>query len=186
MTLSRRMLVLTLALAATLTQTSSPALAQSASPTACQAAGVTPTPENLGHIESAVLCLVNRERTRRGLKRLLANPRLKRAAAAHSKDMVRRSFFAHNSPSGSTPAQRIRGAGYLRGARGYTVGENIAWGTGQYATPQETVASWMDSPGHRANILHRSFKEIGIGVALGAPGEGADGATYTTNFGARL
>ena len=157
-----------------------------AAPSACQSSHLRPSPQNLGQVEQATLCLLNRERASRGLPRLRDNGRLARAAAKHSKDMVRRDFFSHSSPGGSSPAARIKDAGYLRGARGWSVGENIAWGTGHLASPQETVESWMNSAGHKANILHRAFKEIGIGVALGAPGQGSDGATYTTNFGTRL
>ena len=82
---------------------------------------------------------------------------------------------------------RIRAAHYLHGAGGWTLGENIAWGSWEYATPASIVDSWMHSPPHRANILSRAFREIGIGVARGAPVSGQDnGGTYVTDFGARL
>ena len=57
--------------------------------------------------------------------------------------------------------------------------------TGDLATAAEIHRAWMDSPGHRANILRPQFREIGIGIALGAAGAGPDGATYTADFGAR-
>ena len=176
------------ALPAALTLTASLAFAApaAAAPSACQSSHLDPSRENVRQVERSVLCLVNAERTRRGLPRLRDNRRLDRAAAKHSKDMVRRDFFSHTSPGGASPSTRVKGSGYLDGARGFSVGENIAWGTGSYATPQSIVRSWMKSPGHKANILHRAFKEIGVGVALGAPGEGSRGATYTTNFGTRL
>jgi uncharacterized protein YkwD len=79
---------------------------------------------------------------------------------------------------------RIRHAHYLEGARGWSLGENLAWGTGDVASPARIVDAWMHSPGHRRNILDRRFREIGIGLAPGAPGRG-DGATYVTEFGAR-
>jgi uncharacterized protein YkwD len=162
-----------------------PATAQAA-PSACQSsASMRPTQENITQVEQSVLCLVNAERTRRGLPRLKANDRLEDAAVKHSRDMVKRRFFAHDSPGGSSPSDRIKDAGYLKDARGWTVGENLAWGTGSYATPQRIVDGWMNSAGHKANILRSSFKEIGVGVALGAPGHNG-GATYTTTFGARL
>ena len=157
-----------------------------AAQTACPASHLTPSHENVEQVQRTVLCLLNAERTKRGLKRLKSNGRLAKAATKHSKDMVSRDFFSHTSPAGTTPAARVKHAGYLSNARGWSVGENIAWGTGHYATPQETVESWMHSAGHKANILHRDYEEIGIGIALGSPGHGDDGATYTTNFGVRL
>jgi uncharacterized protein YkwD len=67
------------------------------------------------------------------------------------------------------------------------VGENIAWGSQELATPRSIVNGWMHSPGHRANILNRRFREIGIGVSRGAPEPGFDrAATYATDFGARF
>ena len=74
----------------------------------------------------------------------------------------------------------------MRGARSWTVGENLAWGSGTRSTPREIVNAWMKSPGHRANILQRRFREIGIGVVFEAPhGSSSTAATYTTTFGAR-
>jgi uncharacterized protein YkwD len=152
---------------------------------ACPSAAATPAAENLVQIERTVLCLVNLERTQRGLPRLRDDARLGRAAAGHSRDMVRRDFFSHDAPGGSSMSHRVKRSGYLSGARSYAMGENIAWGTGPLGTPLKIMASWMKSPGHRANILNRRFDEIGVGVVIGAPGQGADGATYTTDFGAR-
>jgi uncharacterized protein YkwD len=102
--------------------------------------------------------------------------------------MASRDFFSHTSPSGSTPLSRITSTRYLSGARSWAIGENLAWGTGSYATPDGTVRAWMNSAGHRANILSPTFREIGIGVAHGAPvnvAAAASGATYATDFGSR-
>jgi uncharacterized protein YkwD len=184
--MTRRLSAFAVALTAGLAVTAFPAAAPAlAAPSACQSTASAPSHGNIHVVRKAVLCLLNRERTKRGLKRLRNNKRLETAATKHSKDMVRRNFFSHDSPGGSTPGSRVRLTGYLKGANGFSVGENIAWGTGRYATAESIVDSWMNSPGHKANILHRAFDEIGIGVALGAPGEDG-GATYTTNFGARL
>lgn len=153
---------------------------------ACPAAASNPSGTTLRSVRRTTLCLLNRERRNRGLSRLRANRKLVRSASRYSRRMVRRNFFSHVSPGGSTPTQRIRNAGYLRGARGWTIAENLAWGSGSYASPLRTVRSWMQSPGHRANILSRSYREIGIGVAIGAPAGGVRGAaTYTTHFGRR-
>jgi uncharacterized protein YkwD len=153
---------------------------------ACTSVYQLPGGDNADRLEQSVLCLVNAERARRGLARLRANPRLGRAATAHSRDMVGRDYFDHVSLGGSTVTDRIRRSGYLSGARSYALGENLAWGTGRLATPHQIVRSWMNSPGHRRNILTPRFREIGIGVVLGAPGQsGRSGATYTTKFGQR-
>jgi uncharacterized protein YkwD len=98
--------------------------------------------------------------------------------------MVRGNFFGHVAPSGSTPTSRIRKGGYMRGTRSWRIGENLAWGVGSSSTPRATMSNWMNSAGHRANILNPSFREIGIGIAKGAPGY-PGGVTYTTHFGAR-
>ena len=83
-------------------------------------------------------------------------------------------------------ADRILRTGYARD-QGWSLGENIAWGTGGLATAAEIHRAWMRSPGHKANILRRQFREIGIGIAIGAPVDagGLDGATYTADFGVR-
>jgi uncharacterized protein YkwD len=180
--LRRALSVLPLALAISL-PAASPA---AAAPGACAAAHSSPSEVSAAQLEHTVLCLVNRERTSRGLGRLRGNDRLDRAARGHSRHMVRAKFFAHDAPSGADVLTRVKRRGY-RSARGLMVGENIAWGSGSYATPAEILEGWMDSPGHRANILRRDFKEIGVGVALGAPRavDGQPAATYTTDFGKR-
>ena len=80
---------------------------------------------------------------------------------------------------------RIRRAGYLRGARSWAVGENIAWGSGRLSTPRAIGRAWMNSPGHRANILRAEFAEVGVGVAYDAPIAASKlrSAVYTTDFG---
>ncbi len=163
-----------------------PAAPAAANASACAAAHSSPTEVTVDQLEHTILCLVNRERAARGLARLKGNSRLDRAARSHSRHMVRGNFFSHDSPGGASVLDRVRSRGYnSRG--GMMVGENIAWGSGSYATPAGIVESWMHSPGHRANILHRGFKEIGVGVALGAPRpvSGSPAATYTTDFGTR-
>jgi uncharacterized protein YkwD len=152
--------------------------------TACSSSTATaePTSSNVGQVERTVLCLVNRERTRRGLKRLRSSSKLDKAAAGHSRDMVRRSFFDHVSPGGGTMQDRIKQTGWFNGGRSYAFAENIAWGSSELASPKSIVQSWMESTGHRHNILNRRYTELGVGVALGTPSE-YDGATYTTNFG---
>jgi uncharacterized protein YkwD len=152
----------------------------------CQAASVTPAQTDKRAIVRATLCTVNSQRSRHGLAPLRLNRRLSAAAAAHAADMDARNYFSHDSLDGGSFVDRLRRVGYLNGARSWTVGENLAWGSRGRAAPQMITRSWMNSPGHRANILSSSFREIGIGVAYGAPvAVGAPAATYATEFGTR-
>lgn len=154
----------------------------------CANTNLKPTRANLELVRDAVLCLHNRERADHGLPRLRENPKLRRAAERHTSNMVSERFFDHTSPSGSTMVERIRRTGYTKRARSWALGENIAWGSGSLATAAQIQRSWMKSPGHRANILQRSFREIGIGIESGLPvrlSAAQSGATYTTDFGFR-
>jgi uncharacterized protein YkwD len=164
------------------------ASARTAQSVACDGADLQPTAANLPQVRAAVLCLHNKERAARGLPALRDNAKLRKAALGHSDDMVVGRFFAHDTPSGSSMVDRIRNAGYIRPLDTWTVGENIAWGTEYLATAGEIHEAWMRSPGHRANILKRSYREIGVGIVVGAPLEGTEGragATYTADFGVR-
>ncbi|MEP6688791.1 MAG: CAP domain-containing protein [Gemmatimonadales bacterium] len=155
---------------------------------ACANVDLKPTRANLELVRAAVLCLHNAERARHGLPRLIENPRLRRAAARHTLHMVAAHFFDHTTPVGSTMVDRIRRTGYTSHTRGWSIGENIAWGTGRLATAAQINRSWMNSPGHRANILQRAFREIGIGIETGVPvrlSAAQTGATYTADFGVR-
>lgn len=160
-----------------------------ASAASCSNAELMPSATNLPQIKKATLCLLNAERASRGLSKLSSEGQLGKAAQRFSANMVRQRFFDHVSPAGSTLSSRVRGGtGYLRGrVVSWSLGENIAWGSGERATPRRIVRAWMDSPGHRRNILDRRFRHIGIGVATGAPGDvhGRLAATYTTDFGFR-
>jgi uncharacterized protein YkwD len=140
-----------------------------------------------GHFKqarAAVLCLHNHIRRAHGLHRLRLSASLSRAARRHSRQMVRLSYFEHTSPGGSTLVSRARATGYLRSAFTYSLGENIGWGEGSVATPRAMVRAWMRSPGHRANILHAGFRDIGIGLVARTPA-GTGGGTFTTDFGRR-
>jgi uncharacterized protein YkwD len=131
----------------------------------------------------ATVCLFNSVRRAHGLSTLVLNRRLSSAARGHSRDMVRRRYFAHNTPEGLSPAHRVRGTGYLAGHSRWLVGETLAWWRGA-ATPATIVTAWMHSPPHRHVLLEPSFREVGIGVVLGTPRPpGRGGATYTADFG---
>ena len=150
----------------------------------CADADLAPDATNLPTISDATFCLLNAERAARGLTALKPDRRLQRAALAHGGDLVDRQYFAHEGRDGSEPAERFRSTGYLSGGGAWRIGENLAWGTGDLATPRAIMAAWMHSPGHRANILQPQYRQIGFGVIAGNPNakDGA-GATYVTEFG---
>lgn len=101
--------------------------------------------------------------------------------------MVSQDYFAHIAPSGLTPLERVRETGYIPSPHdGYTIGENIAWGTLELSTPKAIVAAWIASPEHLANILEADYRDTAVGVAPAAPpslGHGQQGAVYTQEFG---
>ncbi|MEU9554062.1 CAP domain-containing protein [Streptomyces fumanus] len=121
--------------------------------------------------EAQVLALVNEERAAAGCAPLTADDRLTRAADAYSDAMAGSGVLSHTGPDGSTMASRVEAAGYAWSA----LGENIARGQADAASVME---SWMNSPGHRANILNCSFTHLGVGVH---PGDG--GPWWTQDFG---
>lgn len=175
-----RAALLVLALLATLLLV--PATPADAAPGACASAHATVRKATIRDARDATLCLLNRVRARHGLPQLRLSRKLSRAARRHSRDMVRRRYFAHDSLDGRSPVARMRATHYVPRDASWTLGENIGWGSGSLGEPIALVRAWMHSPGHRANILSRSFRDIGIGIAAGAP-VGGGGATYTTDFG---
>jgi len=134
-----------------------------------------------------LLCLMNRARARYGLPALRPNRCLHREASRHAHDMVHRRYFAHVTPGGSDPGRRARVSGYVPRSAAWLVGENIAWGLAGAARPAWVMRAWMHSPGHRHNLLSRSFRDVGVGVARGVPIFGYPGlrlrATYSVEFG---
>jgi len=178
-----RFLLPAIALCATLF-TLPTASASAADATACRGANLTPSPRTAVAVRQATLCLLNRERARHGLRRLREHRSLGNAAKKYARLMVDKRFFDHVSPAGSTMSSRVKRTTYLKSTRAWSLGENIAWGSGTAATPARIVNAWMHSAGHRANILNSKFREIGIGIALGAP-NGGSGATYVNDFGRR-
>lgn len=117
-----------------------------------------------------VLELVNAERSSRSLPLLTWSEAAATAAYGHAVDMDVRNYFDHDSPDGESPGDRLAAAG--AGGRGW--GENIARGQG---SPEAVMAAWMNSPGHRSNILHASFRSLGVGVHVAT-----DGPWWVQNF----
>ena len=167
----------------------SPAARARAAGERCVSADAMPGQAAVEDLRAATLCLMNAERTARALGRLQAEPVLGRVASSYARQMVRGQFFDHTSPAGSTMLARIKATTYLREVTSWSVGENLAWVSGNLATPRAMVRAWMQSAEHRANLLDRHFADIGIGVAAGAPvalEPGELGGTYVTDFGRRL
>jgi uncharacterized protein YkwD len=150
----------------------------------CEGAGASAVSATKRALVRATLCMLNAKRARHRLRPLRLNRSLSTAARRHSRAMVSKRFFSHDSLNGATFVDRIRATGYLEGAQGWNLGENIAYGSGSRSTPRSIAGAWMNSAGHRANILSESFQEIGIGIASGTP-VNTGGGTYTTDFGRR-
>ncbi|MFH9613347.1 sigma-70 family RNA polymerase sigma factor [Streptomyces pratensis] len=125
-------------------------------------------------VTEEVIALVNTERVKQGCGAVSGDSLLAKAASRHSADMVARDYFAHTSPDGTDPGARITAVGY----RWSTYGENIAKGQ---RTAAAVMDSWMNSEGHRANILNCAFKEIGVGRE-----DSAGGPVWTQNFATAL
>ncbi|MFI0816406.1 CAP domain-containing protein [Streptomyces sp. NPDC021098] len=119
--------------------------------------------------EAQVVELVNDERAKVGCSPVKVNAKLTEAAEAHSEDMAEHSNMSHTGSDGSSPGDRITRAGYSWS----TYGENVAYG---YGSAKSVMEGWMNSSGHKANILNCDFKEIGVGLS------GADNY-WTQDFG---
>ncbi len=117
-------------------------------------------------VEQHVTQGMNAERVKNGLAPLTSDTKLSSIARAHSGDMLTNNFFSHSSLNGCNPGCRLNAAGY--GWMSY--GENIYWMSGYDLSAQDTankvVAGWMNSPGHRANILGTKFTNVGVGIAV--------------------
>jgi uncharacterized protein YkwD len=123
-------------------------------------------------LAAQVITLTNQQRVAGGCKALTADTTLASVALAHSQDMAAHDYFEHDSQDGRSPFDRMTAAGYRFG----TAAENIAAGQ---RTAQEVVTAWMNSAGHRANIMNCALTEIGVGHATG----GRFGTYWTQDFG---
>lgn len=139
----------------------------------------------VGHARKAVLCLLNRERHSRGMSKLDRDKKLQRASQRHNDYMQNHRCFSHQCSGEAALPGRLQNAGWLTGGiNAWACGENIAWGSGNLGTPRNIVKQWMNSSGHRANILSGRFDEIGIGYSKGTiTNKSANGAVMTTDFG---
>jgi uncharacterized protein YkwD len=153
---------------------------------ACEHADAQPGATSADVLRDATLCLLNEQRARHNLPALRLQAALTKASTAHAQDMVAGGYFAHESPTGGTLVDRLKAAAWLPRGGGWMAGENIAWGSGALATPQAIADSWMQSPGHRDNILRATVTQIGIGIVGGAPAHTEmSSLTYVADFGSR-
>ena len=153
-----------------------------------QAADANPASVKPSEARDAVLCLVNKERDNAGLGNLDNDKRLQRAAQRHTDKMDGTGCFDHTCGGEGDLGARLESVDYLGGGlTRWSYGENIAWGMESRGTPRAIVDAWMHSSGHRANILSRDFRDVGIGFSKGSPGSGrADAGIYTVDFGLRV
>lgn len=161
--------------------------APAAASAACAGEEVEAVDQNTVALEESILCLINERRASSGVGPVRLNAKLGQAASRHSNDMVSQGFFSHTSPAGSTFIARITSTGYMKGARSWLVGENLAWGAGSLSTPANLVDAWMDSPPHRANLLRGRFREIGLSGVRGIPSDAGEttGVTVSSEYGYR-
>src|SRR5688500_15864785 len=154
---------------------------------ACEDADLQADPQTAERVRAAILCVVNDARSAAGRQPLLASPHLDRSSGAHSADMVRHGYLAHEAEGRPSLAGRVRLGGYFDGAATALFSENIGVAAIGGATARVLLDAWMLSPDHRANVLHPMFRDLGIGTAFAAP----DPAFYpdhsslvvTTDFG---
>lgn len=150
-----------------------------APPTACHGQLAADAPASTR--QRAMRCMTNFARRSVGLPPLVGLRKLDRSAERKSADILRCDSFGH-SACGRGFTYWLQASGYLS-ARCWTVGENLAWGTGRKGTVRSIFSSWMRSPRHRRNVLSKRFRHIGIGVRAGRLG-GLDRAqVWTQHFG---
>jgi uncharacterized protein YkwD len=135
----------------------------------------------------AILCLLNAERASHGLPAFDRSKKLQRAAQKHSARMTGSGCFEHQCPGEGDLVSRLGTVDYLLGGlAGWICAENIAWGETTAGTPRAMMDAWMNSAGHRANILNRDLREVGVGFTKGSPANASAAAgIYTTDFGSR-
>ena len=147
------------------------------------------SPAALKLLGGSVVQELNRVRAVRGLAPLRATPSLAVSARRHSAQMGQRGFFAHESADGTPFWRRVERFYAGRGFRSWEVGENIFWQSPASIAAVSVVRSWLASPGHRENILSRTWRDVGVGAVslASAPGvyHGAPVTIVTVDFGKR-
>lgn len=152
----------------------------------CTAADVPSQDQDPVVAAGAITCLINAERARHGLGAVAPEGHLGLAAARHSVAMLRTGVFDHQVPGEPALGARVRATGYLAHARRSRLAEALACGTDDEGSPDALVAALLHSPPHRAILLDPAFREFGVGLVDGIPGEDAadvSGVTLTLTFG---
>jgi uncharacterized protein YkwD len=175
------------ALAALAVLASTNALAGAAKAQSCRGARQRPSRSSIFAAAGATLCVINQLRATHRLGPLRMNSVLRSIAASQSQDMRTGRYFGDDSLSGLTPMQRIAASAYARGSRRLSVSQNIAWGIASASTPAAIVKAWMESAPHRAILLAPLYRDVGVGISLGAPQPTAagHGAIYTLDLATR-
>ncbi len=137
---------------------------------------------NIARARKSMACMVSYARRRKGLAKYSRRSRLDWSATRKSADIVRCRAFSHNA-CGRSFDHWIRRSGYVRPTRGWTTGENIAWGTGNVGNVRSIFKAWMKSPGHRRAILDRTFRDFGVGVTRGRMRGLAGARVWVLHFG---
>jgi len=139
-------------------------------------------------LDSSLVEQINQLRAQHGLAPLRTSVALERAATAHTREMVAGGYFAHDSRDGSPFWERLERFYASKGFRTWWVGENLVWGTPDLSGA-DALQDWLQSPEHRANLLNRAWRDIGLAAVHvpSAPGAYGDQATtvVTADFGVR-
>ncbi len=157
-------------------------LSQGHTPTASAAGGGCPNANSAPNEASkqefvkSITCLINKERTSRGLKALDNNSDLKGIMSDHVKKMIQQDCLKHRCDGESSIKSRLFESGYLNGADSFRFGENL----GYEQTPNEMIDRWLASDYHKGNILNPKFKDLGVAVEYGSPKSGVDDAQFVT------
>jgi uncharacterized protein YkwD len=134
---------------------------------ACHGGKRPPGGQTADQARQAVTCLINRRRAQHHVRRVRGSVALGMAAQGHSNAMAAFNFFSHEGDG--TPASRASAAGYMTGASDWGLGEDLEWGSGKLGSPRAIVHGWMMSPEHRAILLSRRYRQVGIGLTQGSP-----------------
>ena len=151
---------------------------------ACPHARAHPHDVALPKIRKAITCLLNKRRAKRDRHLLEPNDRLESAARRHTRKMLRQDCFRHRCKGEPGPHRRVKRTGYTDGQRSWRFGEIL----GYENTPSQMIGRWMHTRFNRRKLLHRDFRDLGVGVGWGSPVAGRDDgkfATYTIVFGWR-
>ena len=136
----------------------------------------------LNDYEKRTVDLHNQTRAQNGLQQFCVDPTLVRAARSHSQEMIDKDYFSHNSYNGESFSARLKRFGYYPYRY---IAENIAWGSGSRGAPDSIFNGWMNSSGHRSNILNGNLRQIGVGTAYGQYKSYGGTTMYTVDFGTR-